>query len=436
MKKILKKCVSCLFITIFIVFNCTYTFAKAATNDLANVNAEGVILVDYSSGRILYEKNADEPMHPASMTKMMTEYLVNESIKNGKIKWDQKVSISDYVYMVSQDNSLSNVPLKKDEQYSVRELYESMAIYSANGSTIALAELIAGSEANFVKMMNDKAASMGLKNCKFVNSTGLNNADLKGKHPAGGKNDENTMSPRSVAMLAFNLLHDYPDVLKTASIPRKIFKEGTKDAIVMDNWNWMIPGTEYPVLDYKGVDGLKTGSTDLGGISFTCTAMRNNMRFISVIMKTTSNYKQSRFIETKKILDYVFSNYEKKDLFPAGYKIQGQSKLPVKNGKDNYAEVATKSPLSVVLKKGEDNMFKPTYTFENTVYQNGKLIAPLSKGQTVGYLTIDYKGASKYGYLIPAYREKVPVIAVNQVKKASFIRVFFRNIIEFISKLF
>ena len=186
-----------------------------------------------------------------------------------RVKWDQEYSVSDYAYQISQDRALSNVPLRADGTYSIKELYEAMTIYSANGATIGIAETIAGSESSFVKMMNEKAEELGLKDYKFVNSTGLNNHDLKGMHVAGDAEEENIMSARSTAKLAYHLLNDYPDVLETTSIPKKVFREGTDDAINMENWNWMLPGL---IFKYEGVDGLKTGTTDFAGYCFTGTA--------------------------------------------------------------------------------------------------------------------------------------------------------------------
>lgn len=120
--------------------------AEAAGNDPIDVNASAAIMIEASSGKILYSKNADKRLPIASMTKMMTEYLLLEAIKEGKVKWDQTYTPDDYVYEISQDNSLSNVPLRKDGKYTVKELYQAMAIYSANGAAIAVAEILAGSE--------------------------------------------------------------------------------------------------------------------------------------------------------------------------------------------------------------------------------------------------------------------------------------------------
>ena len=211
-----------------IMFFSLFAGANQAKAEAAlNINADGAILVDADTGKVLYQKNADSVLGIASMTKMMTEYLLLEAVKNGKVKWDQEYSVSDLVYKISQNRDLSNVPLRADGKYKIRDLYESMAIYSANGSTIAIAETIGGSETNFVKMMNDKAKKLGLKDYKFVNSTGLNNRDYKGEQPQGtGAEDENVMSSRAVAKLAFHLINDFPEVLKTASTPDKVFIEG------------------------------------------------------------------------------------------------------------------------------------------------------------------------------------------------------------------
>jgi len=437
MKKLLRTNIVILLISMFIVSSFLPYSAKAAESDPLNITAESAILIDAQSGKILYEKNPDLPLHPASMTKMMTEYLTLEAIKEGKITWDQKTGISEYVFKVSQDRSLSNVYLRKDEQYSVRELYESMAIYSANGSSIALAELIAGSETNFVKMMNEKAEALGLKDYKFVNCTGLNNIDLFGMHPQGtGKDEENIMSARATATLAYHLLRDFPEVLNTSSIPVKVFREGTSDQIRMDNWNWMVPGTMYGVYDYQGVDGIKTGSTDLGGYSFTCTAKRNDMRLISVVMKTDSY--AARFGQTKKLLDYGFSNFTSKELYPAGYRIEGMSEIPVFNGKEKKVLVETQKPTVLVIKKGDEENYVPSYQFNQSLMKDDALVAPLEKGQVVGNLSLSYKGTEDYGYLTETIKleNQIPIVTTSEVKKANWFIRLMRAIGNFVTGIF
>ena len=223
----------------------------ASTNSLS-LKGEAAILIDAETGKVLYEKNADQLLGVASMSKMMTEYIVLEAIEEGKIHWDQKVRINEFIHRLSSPNlGLSTVGLTQDEEYTVKELYDSMVIHSANASTVALAELLAGSEANFVKMMNEKAEELGLQDYHFVNSTGLNNSDMLGGHPEGTDvNDENKMSARATAQLAYRLLKDYPEVLQTASQPVLEFR-----GVEYKNFNWMLPGL---IFEYDGVDGLKT----------------------------------------------------------------------------------------------------------------------------------------------------------------------------------
>nr|WP_281183876.1 serine hydrolase [Bacillus marinisedimentorum] len=402
--------------------------AKAAGE--LELSAESAILVDAASGKILYEKDADKPLPPASMTKMMTEYLVRDAIEKNQIEWDQKTSISQYAHEISQNTDLSNVPLRIEEKYSVRELYEAMAIYSANGATIALAELVAGSESNFVKMMNEKGKEMDLGDFKFVNTTGLNNSDLLGNHPEGTRPDEETMiTARGTAKLAYHLIKDYPDVIEIASIPIKKFRDGTDDMTKMDNWNWMIPGSIEPQFDYEGVDGIKTGSTSLAGYSFTSTAKRDGMRLISVVMKTSS-YSE-RFTQTKKLLDYGFSGFDSKELFPAGYQIKGKSEVPVVKGKENNVKVEAEKALTSVIRKGEDDKYSAEYALnEDKLTEEGELTAPLEEGEKVGKVVLKYSGENDYGYLTKkgSANESVPLVTTESVEKANWFALAMRGV--------
>ncbi len=414
--------------------------AQAAEEGSLDIKAAAAILVDADSGKVLYEQNANSVLGIASMTKMMTEYLLLEAIKEGKVKWDQKQSVSNVVHAISHDTSLSNVPLRADGTYNIKELYEAMTIYSANGATIMIAEAIAGSESNFVKMMNDKAKELGLKDYKFVNSTGLNNRDYKGNHPAGtGAEDENVMSARSTAQLAYRLLKDYPEVLETTSIPKKIFREGTEDAINMENWNWMLPELVYK---YPGVDGLKTGTTDFAGYSFTGTAMRDGKRFITVVMDAKGangkgDYK-ARFDETRKMFDYGFANYTKTEILPANFSLKGQKSLDITKGKEDSVKIQTKEPVSAMIKNGEQDNYKPVLVLDKKkLNKDGELTAPIKKGDVVGYMTVKAKDDAKESYLTENGQNSIrtPVIAAENVEKANWFVLMMRGIGGFFGDL-
>ncbi|MDP4163008.1 MAG: D-alanyl-D-alanine carboxypeptidase family protein [Bacillota bacterium] len=413
---------------------------QAKADAQLNVNADGAILVDGESGRVLYEKNADSLLGIASMTKMMTEYILLDAIKHGRIKWDQEFSVDDLVYKISQDRSLSNVPLRRDGKYKIRELYQAMAIYSANGATIAIAETIAGSEANFVKMMNDQASKLGLQDYKFVNSTGLNNSEYKGMQPAGADSKaENVMSTRATAKLAYRLIHDFPDVLKTASTPKLVFREGTTDRINMQNWNWMLPSLVY---GYEGMDGLKTGTTDFAGYCFTGTAMRDGKRFLTVVQNAKDasgkgGYK-ARFEETRKMMDYAFSNFTKEEVLPNHYAIKGMTSVPVIKGKADSVKVYTSAPIDMIVLNGDKGNYKPVLVLDkNKLDKNGDLTAPVKKGDKIGYIKMVPKNGEKVSFLTNDGEQKVQadVVAAENVEKANGFVLMMRGIGGFFGDL-
>jgi D-alanyl-D-alanine carboxypeptidase (penicillin-binding protein 5/6) len=407
-----------------------YVTANAAEGPIS-VNASSAIVIEESTGTILYGKNIDEMLPVASMAKVMTEYLVLEAISNKKITWDQKYTPSEYVYKISQNGDLSNVPLRQDGSYSVEELYEAMAIYSANGAAIALAEIIAGSETAFVKLMNEKAKELGLTKYEFVNATGLENKDLHGMHPEGtSANSENKLSARDMALLSHKLIKDFPEVLETASIPKKVFREGTDDKTNMPNWNWMLPGLVY---EYDGVDGLKTGSTNNAGSCFTATAVRNGMRVITVVMNAkddSGTLHTPRFTETKKMLDYAFNSFKVKEVFPANYQIKKQSTIPVVKGKEDKVSIHTKDALKLVVKNGEEDAYKATFKIdEKQLTKDGELTAPVEKGQKVGTMVVSYEGKGEALSFIEINKTpEVDLVTKEAVEKANWFVLSMRGI--------
>ncbi|MBS4196754.1 D-alanyl-D-alanine carboxypeptidase family protein [Lederbergia citri] len=267
-----------------------------------HLNAKSAILIDTRDGNILYEKNSGEPFPTASMSKMMTEFLVLEAIKDGKLSWDQTISVSDYAYQISNTPGFASVHLKKEQPYRIRDLFNAMAIHSANGATIALAETISGSERDFVQKMNEKAKELGLSNSKFVNSTGLNNEDLGEYHSTGDPKDANEMSAKDLAILTKALISHHPEILEISSSPNFVFGNQT-----YVNTNSMLQGNNTQVL-FEGVDGLKTGFTDEAGYCFAGTVERDDIRLISVVMGTQTSLE--RFAETKQLYEASFSQVE------------------------------------------------------------------------------------------------------------------------------
>ena len=407
--------ITVLFMFVSASFSLLPNRTSAAENDSLGLNAEAAILIDAETGAILYEKNADVVLGVASMSKMMTEYLVLEAIKDGSISWDQKVMISEYIHNLSSPNmGLSNVGLTQGEQYTVKELYEAMAIFSANAATSALAEVVGGTEKGFVELMNKKAEELKLGEYKFVNSSGLNNSDLLGNHPAGNPDDENVMSAKATARLAYHLLNDFPEVIDTASKPVLKFRDGRD----YKNFNYMLPGL---VFEYPGVDGLKTGSTDFAGFGFTATAKKGDNRFITVVMKTSS--KEERFTETRKLLDYAFGNYTKEEIVAKGTEIKGHKTLPVTKGKEDSVQIESADSIELAIKKGEEKNFEPVLKLDNKkLNDEGELTAPIKKGDKVGTLTVQPKEGEPVEFLTEdgVKSVTVDVIASEDVEKANW----------------
>ncbi|MFD1206015.1 MULTISPECIES: serine hydrolase [Sporosarcina] len=419
MKRVMRKWVALMLLPLLLLT--TIGTVPANAESALGLYVDSAILIDADSGKILYEENADAPLGIASMSKMMTEYILFEAIKEGKISWDQEYKVTDYTYAISQDRRLSNVPLRKDGTYTIRELYEALAIYSANAATIAIAETIAGTETEFLKLMNAKAEELGLKDYKFVNSTGLNNEYLQGMHPQGtGEKDENVMPAKSVARLAYHLMHDYPEVLETTKINSKIFREGTDDAIKMDNWNFMLPGFVY---EYEGVDGLKTGTTDFAGHCFTGTAKRGDKRIIAVVMNAVDangigSYK-ARFDATRALFDYGFSQFSNEELFPAGYQFDKQKTVEVLKGKEKKVAIEVKDPIHMMIKSNEKDLYVPELVLDESIVKDGAIEAPIEKGTVIGHVQLTKKEGEEYGYIDPK-DAGIEVVVADTVDKAGW----------------
>jgi len=405
---------------------------QAQTN--FDVDAESAILIEANTGKILFKKNVDVPLPPASMSKMMTEYLVLEAIGQGKFKWDTVVRASSYAHYLGALDGTSRVWLADGEERTIEELYTALAVYSANDATVALAEMVAGSEGSFVEIMNQKAKELGMTNTKFVNSTGLPNKMLGKYISHGSAEDENYMSAKDTAILAQALVTKYPEVLRFSSIPEK--PADYFNGVRMINWNWMLvghPEGQAKNHTYVGLDGLKTGYTDLAGYCFTGTAQKDGMRLISVVMR--SKTMASRFTDTKKLLDYGFDHYTYKEMAKEGATLLDQKTIPVAKGVEEEVPVALGGPIYSVIKKNEEDLYKLETTLKPELLDpSGVLLAPVAQGDVVGEVVLKYTGEQQYEYIVQGMnQEKADLVAQQAVEKAGWFRLFMRSIGNFFS---
>lgn len=429
-----KKCLSLILAFVLLISMFTIKPFTASAQSALDLKAESAILVDAETGKILFAKNADVALPPASMTKMMTEYLVLEAIADGKISWDSKTQISDYAYSISANVLFSGIGLKQNKEYVVKDLYNAMAVFSDNAATIALAELISGSETEFVKKMNEKAEELGLSEYKFVNSSGLDNDSLGDDAPEGtDPNASNLLSAKSAAQLAYYLINDHPEALEISSQTVVDFEDYT-----IENLNWMLPhkASNLKQFYYEGMDGLKTGNTDLAGYTFTGTAERDGKRLISVVMKTSS--KAERFQETAKILDYGFNNFETEELFAAGYQLKDEATIPVSKGKEDTVSVSISDGFSFPVKEEDAKLYSVEYTLDKEkLNENGELIAPIEKGEKVGTATLVYKGdAEDFGYIIEDSVSAVDLVSDEAAEKANWFMLTLGAVGDFFGNVF
>lgn len=260
---------------------------QTAKEEMPGVGAKAAIVVDVETNKILYEMNSKESLPIASMSKMMTQYIVLDAIKSGRINWDTLYQPSAEVFQKTADPQMVTLGMSSSHTYSVQELFTAMTVLSANDAAIALAEAVSGSEDAFVEAMNAKAEEFGLQSAHFVNATGLD------------EEETNRASARDVAALAQLLLNDHPEVLDYT----KLTDFTTREGVVRWNTNAMLPGMPFAM---SGIDGLKTGYTEGAGSCFASTGVFNGRRIITVVMGAAEDRNESgpsRFEITRQLLD-------------------------------------------------------------------------------------------------------------------------------------
>lgn len=400
------------------------TTNAATKDDDFVIAAKAAIAVDAETGKIFYEKNADKPLPIASMTKLITLYLILEAIKQEKLAWDDQVEISDHLLKISQDLNLSNIPLTQDKTYSVRDLFNASAIVSANAAVTALAEKVTGSEKEFVDLMRHKLESWGITDAYIISTSGINNEDAKGRtYPGSKENEENLVSAKDMAIIARHLVNDYPEVLNVTKEATIIFDEDSKDPIPMDSTNWMLPkGANFK----EGVDGLKTGTTDLAGECFAGTIEKDGTRIVTIIMNADNTEEDSgaRFVETSRLIDFVYNNWNYSTLYKKGDVIGTQK---VKGGVD----ITT----PVILNQDVTGWVKKDHTYPVTI-QKEDLKAGLKKGQAAGTVTIN-QNDNELGFIDRSASEKTyPLVTSNTLEKAKWYDLVSREATNLLKKLF
>ncbi|MEH7096899.1 D-alanyl-D-alanine carboxypeptidase family protein [Neobacillus vireti] len=347
---------------------------KKSTDIVSNVKS--AILIERDTGTVLYEKNSNQELPPASMTKIMTMLLIMEAIDEGKLSWNEKVRASEYAASMGG----SQIFLEPGEAMTTKEMLRGIAIGSGNDASVAMAERIAGSEDAFVDMMNAKAKELGLKHTFFKNTTGL---------PVSG----HYSTAADMAVMAKELLK-YEDITKFTGMYEAYLRENT------DKKFWLV-NTNKLVRFYPGVDGLKTGFTAEAKYCLTATAQKDGMRVIAVVFGAPTS--KERNAQVTKLLDYAFAQYQTHPMFKRSQTI---GLVKVSKGKEKKVEAVTSEPISILTKKGEK-----TQDVKQKVILQKNLKAPITKGDQVGTIKL-----TKNGKVIL----ESPLVASKSVKEAGW----------------
>ncbi len=318
-------------------------------------NAVSGLLMEQSTGKIIFEKDKDKQVPVASMTKMVAQIIILEHIEKGKIKWDDVIEVSKN----ASEMGGSQIYLEPGEKMSVKDLFKGISMASANDATVQMAEVIGGSEKGFVKMMNAKVKELGLKNTHFENCTGLDQ-------------DGHYSSAYDMAMIAKELL-SHEEILNFSSVYEDYLRQNT------ENKFWLV-NTNKLVRFYEGADGLKTGHTDAAKYCLAATAKRNDMRLIAIVLG--EEVSKVRNAETISLLDYGFNTVKVQRLKKKGEKIK---EIPISKGNKNKITLVTKDDVSVLQDKGTKDK---KYTIETTV---DKIKLPIQKGDTLGRIIVKEK---------------------------------------------
>ena len=357
------------------------------TEDLAP-NAKSAIMIEASTGEILFQKNKDEKLAPASMTKMMSMLLIMEEIENGNLKWNEMITTSEKASSMGG----SQIFLKVGEKMTVEDLLKGVAIASGNDAVVALAERVSGSEEQFVKRMNIRAKDLGLKNTNFINATGLTA-------------DNHYSTAYDMSLIAKELVK-HEKILEFTSTYEDYLRKDTKSPFWLVNTNRLVRFKE-------GVDGLKTGFTDEAGYCLTATMKKDNMRLITVVMKEENTSKRSA--DTTKMLDYGFNIYMVQTILDEKTTIE---KKKVELGKTLTTEIVPKENITILNKKSDD---QKNITYKTNI---NKIIAPVKKGDKVG--TIDIIEDNNIISTIDA-------TVKEDISKANILTIYLRNLKEIIS---
>lgn len=354
--------------------------ASTATDTQMDISSVSAVLIEGSTGTLIYEKNKDEQLRPASITKIMTLLLIFEALNSGQIKLTDQVTVSEHAASMGG----SQVYLEPNETQDVDTMLKCISIASANDACVAMAEFIAGSEEEFVARMNKRAQELGMKNTHFVNCCGL---DV----------DNHYSTAYDVALMSRELITKFPEISKYSTVWMDTFVHTTKKG----KTEFGLTNTNKLIKSFNGITGLKTGSTGLAKYCLSATATRNNMDLIAVVMAAPET--KVRFREAAKLLNYGFANYS---IYEDENKETQLTPVRVVKGVEDTVQGKTEEKFSYLCTKG-----KSAADIRKEVILYEEVKAPVKKNDKIGDI-IYYMKDQKIG--------NIDITAAESVAKAGY----------------
>lgn len=391
-----------LLLIVFVVQAIVPSTASAAT---PKVDAASAMLVDVTTGQVLFAKQEDSMLQPASITKLMTAFLTREAIETGKLSWKQEITPSDAALALTRKPGLARIPLL-NKPYTVKELYDAALIRSANEAAVTLAEAVSGSEELFVKEMNRRADELGMTQTTFANASGLDSE-------SAGLPGDNLTSAKDLMKLSIAYLTTYPEVL---DVTKRAYVD--IDGVRFDATNRMLADRD---LAYPGMLGLKTGTTNEAGYCFVGVSTRDGRTVLSVILGASSN--EGRYVATKALHDYAYTDFVMTPILRTGETIPETA--TVSQGETEQVALRTTHDFEVLVEKG-----KPVPELKVELLN---LEAPIKADTQAGTVTID--SSEHVRYLEGEAPPKMMLVTAESVDTASFLTRMSRAFVDFLDQI-
>nr|WP_162853711.1 serine hydrolase [Ligilactobacillus salivarius] len=365
-----------------------------------DLEAKSAIAVDAKTGQIIYAKDDKQTYPVASMSKLLTAYILLQAIHEGKITWKTKVTPTATEVDISNNTELTNVPLQEGHSYTIRQLYQAMLVGSANAATMLIGNAISGTQTKFIDKMRETAKSLRITDAKIYSANGLTAKYLGNEiYPNTDENAENEFSVRDMAIISQKLIKEYPEILETTKLTKIDFNDNGEITTV-NNTNELLQDDSN-----LGIDGLKTGTSDAAGYCFASTTNKDGHRIITILAGAKDN--DARFDQTKNLLNYIYNNY---DYLAISTDRALRQNVKVKYGKQGSVPATIGNNLSLWVPKNT----KEKALQIKLIPKSSAIEAPIKQGEVVGEYQISVAG--NLGFIDGSNNLKTKALSDNNVE--------------------